>query len=100
MECTQQSHRERQDNFRHGGERQITLLTSMEFPTNSMVNYQDSSHANEKLRKVFESLAMMLGERVREYVARAKGLVNAVRYHGVKVTEEDICRRILNGVFP
>ena len=36
--------------------------------------------------------------RVREYVARAKGLARAVEYHGVDVAEEKICRRILNGL--
>ena len=41
---------------------------------------------------------MIAGESVREYVARAKGLAQAVKYFDVEVTDEKICRRILNGL--
>ena len=36
---------------------------------------------------------------MREY-ARAKGLASAVKYHGLDVSDIEICRRILKGLSP
>lgn len=61
---------------------------------------QDSSQAKYSAKKDFESLAMIIGESACEYVARVKGLASVVKYHGVEVTNEEICRRILKGLPP
>lgn len=50
--------------------------------------------------KNFKRSTMSAGESAREYVARAKELVNAVRYHNVEMEDEEICRRILTVVPP
>lgn len=47
----------------------------------SMVDSGDSDIAYDN----FKQLAMTVGESAREYVSRAKGLVSAVRYHGIAV---------------
>jgi len=70
-----------------------TILTSM-------VEDQNGTHARENAENEFESLSMLVDESMREYVARGKGLARAVEFHGVEVTEEKICRRILNGLPP
>lgn len=51
-------------------------------------------------KKEFDQFAMIVGEFIREYVARAKGLAIAVRYHGVVINDEEICRRILTSLPP
>lgn len=42
---------------------------------------------------------MIVGDSVHEYVAWAKGLVNAVK-HGIELLDEEICRGLVTGVSP
>lgn len=42
--------------------------------------------------------SMLIGESIREYIARDKGLASAVKYHGIIVIKE-ICRLIRTGLF-
>lgn len=98
MERTRQSRRERLLNFKYGYTRQVPIR-SMDI-IESMVEGEDSTLAKRKAKKYFESLAMILGQSVREYVARAEGLASAVRYHRVDVADGGICCRILTGLLP
>lgn len=38
----------------------------------------------------FKSLAVIVGESAREYVARTKGLASALKYHGIEVPDDEI----------
>lgn len=48
----------------------------------------DGATARESTGKEFDELRMRVGEPVREYITRAKGLAAAVRYHGIDVTDK------------
>lgn len=65
-----------------------------------VIESDDSTTARDNAKEDFELLAMIVGESAREYVARAKGLAGTVRYHGIDVTDEEICRHILTGLPP
>ena len=56
--------------------------------------------AREDAKKGSEQHAVSVGEFAREYLARAKGSATAVRYHGIAVNDEEICRRILTDLPP
>jgi len=56
--------------------------------------------AREDAKKGSEQHAVSVGEFAREYLARAKGSATAVRYHGIAVNGEEICRRILTDLPP
>ena len=67
---------------------------------NSMVE-DDSSHGARGLaKKQFEELSMNDAESMKEYITRAKSLALNVKYHDIEVSEQEINRRVLNGLPP
>ena len=67
---------------------------------NSMVEDDNSDRARELAKKQFEELSMKDDETVKEYIARAKSLALNVQYHDIEVSEQEISRRVLNGLSP
>ena len=67
---------------------------------NSMVEDDNSDKARELAKKQFEELSMNDGESMKEYIARAKSLALNIKYHDVEVTDQEISRRLLNGLPP
>ena len=65
-----------------------------------MVEDDNSNRAREIAKKQIEELSMNDDESMKEYIARAKTLALNVKYHNVEVTEEEISRRVLNGLPP
>ena len=65
-----------------------------------MVEDYSSERAIEQVKKNFEGLSMDTAESMEEYIARAKSLALNVQYHDIEVTEQEISRRVLNGVPP
>ena len=65
-----------------------------------MVEDESSDRARELARKQFEDLSMNDDESMKEYVARAKSLALNVKYHDVEVTDQEISRRVSNGLPP
>lgn len=70
----------------------------MECPGHHMVEDENSSYAKDNAEKDIESVTMIVGESAREYLARAKGLASAAKYHEVEVADKEICRCILAGL--
>ena len=66
----------------------------------SMVEGDNSDRAKEHAKKNFEGLSMDSAETMKEYIARAKSLALNVQYHDVEVTDQEISRRVLNGLTP
>ena len=66
----------------------------------SMVEDDSSEKAKEQAKKNFEGLSMDSAESMKEYIARAKSLALNVQYHDVEVTDQEISRRVLNGLPP
>ena len=67
----------------------------------SMIEDDDSSErTKEQAKKNFEELSMDNAEIMKEYIARAKSLALNVQYHDVEVTDQEISRRVLNGLPP
>ena len=66
----------------------------------SMVEDESSDRARELAKKQFEELSMNDDESMKEYIARAKSLALNVKYHNVEVTDQEISRRVLNGLPP
>ena len=66
----------------------------------SMVEDDSSDKAKEQAKKNFEGLSMDSAESMKEYIARAKSLALNVQYHDVEVTDQEISRRVLNGLPP
>ena len=66
----------------------------------SMVEGDNSDRAKEQVTKNFEGLSMDSAESMEEYIARAKSLALNVQYHDVEVTDQEISRRVLNGLPP
>ena len=64
----------------------------------SMVEDDSSDRAKEQAKKNFEGLSMDSAESMKEYIARAKSLALNVQYHDVEVTDQEISRRVLNGL--
>ena len=54
----------------------------------------------EQSKKIFEELSMDTAESMNEYIARAKSSALHVKYHGIKLTEQEISLRVLNGLLP
>ena len=67
---------------------------------NSMVEDNNSDRAREMAKKQFEELSMNDDESMKEYIARVKSLALNVKYHNVEVTDQEISRRVLNGLPP
>ena len=51
-------------------------------------------------RKTLKDLSMDDAESMKEYIARAKSLALNVKYHDIEITEQEISRRVLNGLPP
>ena len=66
----------------------------------SMVEDDNSDRAKEQAKKNFEGLSMDSAESMKEYIARAKSPALNVQYHDVEVTDQEISRRVLNGLPP
>ena len=64
----------------------------------SMVEDDNNDRAKEQAKKNFEGLSMDSAESMKEYIARAKSLALNVQYHDVEVTDQEISRRVLNGL--
>ena len=67
---------------------------------NSMVEDDNSNRARELAKKQFEELSMNGDESMKEYIARVKSLALNVEYHDIEVTDQEISRRVLNGLPP
>ena len=67
---------------------------------NSMVEDDNSDRARELAKKQFEELSMNDDESMKEYIARAKSLALNIKDHDVEVTDQEISRRVLNGLPP
>ena len=67
---------------------------------NSMVGDDSSDRAREQAQKQFEELSMNDAESVKEYMARAKALALNVKYQDIEVSEQEISRRVLDGLPP
>ena len=66
----------------------------------STVEDESSDRARELAKKQFEELSMNDDESMKEYIARAKSLALNVKYHDIEVTDQEISRRVLNGLPP
>ena len=66
----------------------------------SMVEDESSDRARELVKKQFEELSMDDAESIKEYIARAKSLALNVQFHDIEVSEQEISRRVLNGLPP
>ena len=67
---------------------------------NSMVEDDNSDKARELAKKQFEELSMNDDESMKEYIARVKSLALNIKYNNVEVTDQEISRRLLNGLPP
>ena len=67
---------------------------------NSMVKDDSSDRAREQAKKQFEELSMNDAESMKAYIARAKSLALNVKYRDIEVSEQEISRRVLNGLPP
>ena len=65
-----------------------------------MVEDDNSDRAKEQDKKNFEGLSMDSTESMKEYIARAKSPALNVQYRDVEVTDQEISRRVLNGLPP
>ena len=65
-----------------------------------MVEDDSSERARDQAKKQFEELSMDDAESMKEYIARAKFLALNVQYHDTDVSEQEISRRVLNGLPP
>ena len=65
-----------------------------------MVEDDNSDRARELVKKQFEELSMNGDESMKEYIARTKSLDLNVKYHDIEVTDQEISRRVLNGLPP
>ena len=66
----------------------------------SMVEDDNSHRAGELVKKQFDELSMSDAESMKEYIARAKSLALNVKCHDIEATEQEISRRVLNGLRP
>ena len=67
---------------------------------NSMVEDDSSERAKEQTKKNFEGLSMDDAETMKESISRAKSLALNVQYYDSEVSEQEISRRVLNGLPP
>ena len=63
-----------------------------------MVEDESSERAKEQTKKNFEGLSMDNAETMKEYIARTKSLALNVQYRDIEVSEQEISRRVLNGL--
>ena len=68
--------------------------------TESMVEDDSSDRAKEQAKKNFEGLSMDNAETMKKYIARAKSLALNVQYYDIEASEQEISRRVLNGLPP
>ena len=93
MERPNQSSRKRQD-----------IVVGAKAPSSarkilkSMVGDDSSERAREQAKKNFEGLSKDNEEPMKEYIARAKSLSLNVQYHDIEVNEQEISRRVFNGL--
>ena len=66
----------------------------------SMVENESSDRAKEQAKTNFEGLSMDDAESMKEYIARAKSRALNVQYHDIEVSDQEISRRVLNGLPP
>ena len=66
----------------------------------SLVEDDNSNRARELAKKQFEESSMNDAESMKEYIARVKSLALNVKYHDIEVTEQEISRRVSNGLPP
>ena len=66
----------------------------------SMVEDDSSKRAKEQAKKHFEGLSMDDAKSMKKYIARAKSLALNVQYHDIEISEQEISRRVLNGLPP
>ena len=66
----------------------------------SMVEDDKSDRAKEQAKKNFEGFSIDSPESMEKYIARAKSLALKVQYHDADVTDQEISRRVLNGLSP
>ena len=66
----------------------------------SMVEDDSSERAREQDKKQFEELSMDDAESKKDYIARAKSRALNVQYHDIEMSEQEISRRVLNGLSP
>ena len=66
----------------------------------SMVENDNSERAKEQAKKNVEGLSMDNAEPMKEYIACAKSLALILQYHDIEVSEQEISRRVLNGLSP
>ena len=65
-----------------------------------MVEDDNSDRAKEQAKKNFEGLSMDSAGSMKEYIARAKSKALNVQYHDVEVADQEISRRVLDGLPP
>ena len=65
---------------------------------NSMVEDDSSERAREQAKKYFEKLSMDDADSMKKYITRAKSLALNVQYHDIEVSEQEISRRVLDGL--
>ena len=65
-----------------------------------MVEDDSSERAREQENKQFEELSMDDAESMKEYIVPAKSLALNVQYQDIEVSEQEIRRRVLNGLPP
>ena len=66
----------------------------------SMAKDHNSDRTRELAKKRFEELSMNDDESMKEYIVRAKSLSLNVKCHDIEVTDQEISRRVLNGLPP
>ena len=66
----------------------------------SMVEDESSEREKEQAKKNLGGLSMDNAETMKEYIARAKLLALNVQYQDIEVSEQEISRRVLNGLPP
>ena len=67
---------------------------------NSMVEDDSSKRARKQAKKNFEGLSMDDAESMKEHITHAKSLALNVHYHDIEVNEQEISRRVLDGLPP
>ena len=65
-----------------------------------MVEDDSGDRTREMAKQQFEELSTNDAESMKEYIARTKSLALNVKYHDIEVTEQEISRRVLNGLPP
>ena len=65
-----------------------------------MVEDDNSDGARELAKKQFEELSTNDAESMKECIARAKSLALNVKYHHMEAPQQEISRRVLNGLPP